>query len=222
MKQMETSQLTDSELKTIAKISHRGVAAHSWITTDQIDLTEEEHAQIEAINNRLMRVKTSLLNEATLWARAIYPLLALAEQDNIQAWSQVYLYAQYPHFELQGIADGVLGSGIGGMVEVPYFIVVEAKRSIEAQDPRFALYGQLLAAAHMNWKHDQQPIQDLYGCYTIGDNWTFVKAQVTDIETDVPALMLELSREYVQRMESPTILKLLKHIIRSRFSSPLG
>ncbi len=60
------------------------------------------------------------MNEATIWARAIYPLLMLAESGNVQAWSQVSLSATYPHFELDGIVDGILGKCASGKISRPY------------------------------------------------------------------------------------------------------
>jgi hypothetical protein len=49
------------------------------------------------------------MNEATVWARAIYPLLMQAERDAVRAWAQVPLRATYPTFEISGVVDGVLG-----------------------------------------------------------------------------------------------------------------
>ena len=94
-----------------------------------------------------------------------------------------------------------------------YLVMVGTKRGLESQDPRLALSGQLLAAAHLNWEHNQNPVQELFGCYTIVDIWRFVRAAVQDIESNAPVLTLELSREYVQKFEAETILKLLKQIV---------
>jgi hypothetical protein len=144
------------------------------------------------------------------------------------AWSQVPIRAQYPHVELQGVADGVLAQGIIGMAEVPYYlivlIVVEAKRgleSLESLDPRFQLCGQILAAARLNWERDQQPVQEIFGCYTIIDTWKFLRATVQDIETDAPYLLLEPSREYTQKTEAETILKILKRIVAKHHPEPV-
>jgi hypothetical protein len=65
-----------------------------------------------------------------------------------------------------------------GMMESPYIVVVETKRGIDNQNPLFQLYGQLLAAAHLNWENENQEHspQEIFGCYTIADSWTFVRA----------------------------------------------
>jgi hypothetical protein len=75
--------------------------------------------------------------------RGIYPLLLLAKKGNIQAWAEVILQAQYSNFELEGIADGVLAKCVSGFVEVPYLVVVEAKRGLESQNPLYQLYGPI-------------------------------------------------------------------------------
>jgi hypothetical protein len=213
MRLLRFSELTAADIRTIATVRELGTAPYPWTVVDQIALTPTEQIQVDSIASRLLYYKTSLMNEATIWARAIYPLLVLAERDDIQAWAEVSLRARYAHVELYGIVDGVLGRGITGVVESPYLIVMEAKKSLDAQDPRFQLYGQILAAAHLNWRNDQQPVQELYGCYTISDSWTFVRARVEQIDSDLPLMTLEFSREYVEKIEAATILKILKNIV---------
>ncbi len=216
MKTLTLSDLSASDIKTIAQICEKGIAAYEWIDTAQTALTDAEKIQIANITVRLLNYKTSLMNEATIWARAIYPLLALAERDNIQAWAEVSLRAQYPHVELQGIADGVLGDSITGTLETPYLMVVEAKRGLESQDPRFQLYGHLLVAARLNWEDDQKSVQEVFGCYTISDSWTLMRAIVQNVDSDRPQMTLESSREYVEKIEAETILKILKQIVDRR------
>lgn len=213
MKSLKFSELTASDIRSIATVRELGTAPYAWTAIDHIALTNTEQIQIDSITSRLLYYKTSLMNEATIWARAIYPLLVLAEQGDIQAWAEVPMRARYPHVELYGLVDGVLGRGITGVIESPYLIVMEAKKSLDSQDPRFQLYGQLLAAAHLNWRNNQQEIQELIGCYTISDSWTFVRAQVEQIETSSPIMTLEFSREYVEKIEAVTILKILKNIV---------
>lgn len=213
MKSLKFSELTAADIRSIATVRELGSAPYPWTMAEHILLTATEEIQIDSIIARLLYYKTSLMNEATIWARAIYPLLALAEQGDIQAWAEVSLCARYSHVELYGVVDGVLGRGITGVVESPYLIVMEAKKSLDAQDPRFQLYGQLLAAAHLNWRNDQQPMQELYGCYTISDSWTFVQARVEQIDSESPTMTLEFSREYVEKIEAAAILKILKNIV---------
>jgi hypothetical protein len=42
------------------------------------------------------------MNEATIWSRAIYPLLLLAEQGEIEAWAEVSFVGQFQQFEVGG------------------------------------------------------------------------------------------------------------------------
>jgi hypothetical protein len=132
---------------------------------------------------------------------------------NILATSEVSLTAQYQKFELHGIVDGVLGTCIAGNLELPYLVVLEAKRGLEGQNPQPQVYGQLLAAAHLNWEENNNNVQNMFGCYIIADTWTFVRAEISQIETDYPLLMLEHSREYNEIAEAEIILKLLKSVV---------
>jgi hypothetical protein len=107
----------------------------------------------------------------------------------------------------------VLGKGRGSDIQTPYLIVVETKHGVEAKNPQYQLYGQLLAAAWMNWQDNHQPTQEIWGCYTIADVWTFNRAEVTGFETDRPQLIVEISREYSEKREAEAILKILKQIV---------
>lgn len=211
--QLTLSQIKLTDLQPLIQLTEHKVAAYPWTQVDSVALTPREQTQIQEICSHLINHDTALMNEATIWARAIYPLLLLAEQGEIEAWAEVNLHAQYPGFELSGIVDGVLGKSIAGRVESPYLVVIEAKKGIEAENPVFQLYGQLLAAAYQNWQQNQAPQQELYGCYTIGDTWKFLRAEVSDIETNRPTLTVEFSREYVEKLEAELIFKLLKQIV---------
>jgi hypothetical protein len=216
MKSLKFADLTAANIREIATIQEQRIAAYPWTQVDQVVLSDEEREHTTYISERLRYVDTSLMNEATIWGRAIYPLLILAEQEPVRAWAQVPLRAHYPHVELQGVVDGVLGRGIVSMTETAYYlIVVEAKRGLESLDPRLQLLGQLLAAARLNWERDRSPVQEVFGCYTIIDTWKFLRAIVTDIDSDAPRMTLEPSREYVQKLEAETILRILKRIVLS-------
>ncbi len=220
MKTVRLSDLTAPDLKHVARIVEKPIAPYEWTNVEHMLLSGEEQRQVEDIVARLRYADTTLMNEATIWSRAIYPMLVLAEQQDIQAWAQVPLRAQFAHVELLGVADGVLGSGITSLVESAYYlVVVEAKRGLENPDPRLQLYGQLLAAAHLNWERDQQPMQELFGCYTISDTWKFIRAVVQDIASEQPTMMLEFSREYDEKTEAEAILKVLKRIVE-RYCNP--
>jgi hypothetical protein len=214
MHSLKLADLTAADIRAIATVQERESADYPWTQVEQIGLSDEEHAYTAYIRERLRHADTLLMNEATLWARAIYPLLMLAEHEPVQAWAQVTLRARYPHVELYGVADGVLGRGIVSMTDTAYYLmVVEAKRGLESQDPRLQLLGQLLAAARLNWERNQNPVQEVFGCYTIIDTWKFLRAVVQDLDSDAPTLLLEPSREYVQKFEAELILKLLKRIV---------
>jgi hypothetical protein len=214
MKSLKFADLTAADIRDIVTVQEQSIAAYPWTQVDQIVLSGEEQEHAAYISNRLRYTDTLLMNEATIWGRAIYPLLILAEQEPVQAWAQVSLRARYPHVELQGVVDGVLGRGIVSMTDTAYYlIVVEAKRGLESQDPRQQLLGQLLAAARLNWERDQNPVQEVFGCYTIIDTWKFLRALIKNPDSDMPTMTLEPSREYVQKLEAETILKILKRIV---------
>jgi hypothetical protein len=80
------------------------------------------------------------------------------------------------------------------------------------------LYAQLLAAARLNWEGDEVPVQEVFGCYTIADSWTFVRAEVSEIESDRPTLKVESSQEYSEKSDATTILKVLKSIVAKRMA----
>lgn len=214
VQRLNLAELTAANIRTIAAIREGAIGAYPWTRVEQITLTDAERAQAAVISQRLLKADTLLMNEATIWGRAIYPLLILAEQESVQAWAGVPLWARYPHVELQGVADGVMGCGLVSVTETAYYLVVAtAKRTHENRDPRVNLMGNLLAAARLNWEHNQQPMQEIFGCYTLADTWKFLRAVVQDIDSPAPSIRLEPSREYVQKFEAETILKILRGIV---------
>lgn len=204
------SDLTPATLKELVHLREQGVVPQLWETMNP-PLTEEELQRLGVIRSQLLNYQLNLMNEATIWSRAIYPLLLLAEHGTLQAWAQVPLRAEYPRFILEGIVDGVLGDCVSGIVTAPYLIVAEAKRGLEAQNPQFQLYGEMLAAAWLNHQENGGAEQEIFGCYTIGDNWTFVRGRVTGFN-ETPAMTLETSREYTEKLEAETIFQILKSI----------
>jgi hypothetical protein len=132
----------------------------------------------------------------------------------------VAMRATYPQFEIEGIADGVLGKCVSGFIETPYLIVVEAKRGLEAQNPVYQLYGQLLVAAHLNWENNLEEPQEIFGCYTIADSWSFIRAKVNGMSADRPTMRIESSRQYAEQYDAETIAKILKGILN--MSIPLA
>jgi hypothetical protein len=140
-------------------------------------------------------------------------LLTLAETAIIGAWAEVSLFGHYQHFEVEGIADGVLAKSVAGRIESPYLIIVKTKKGVEGNNPIFQLYEQLLAAAYQNWENNGVDNQVLFGCYTIGDSWQFLRVDVTGIESEKPTLKVDYSREYVEKLEVEIILKILRGIV---------
>lgn len=212
---METyifSQLTEETLKTLVTLNEKYVAPEEWEKM-QIALTAEECRQLEELKSKLRHRHLLVMNEATLWARAIYPMLMLAEQGNVQAWSSVPLKATYPAFTLEGDADGALAPSLGGRIQPPYLIVHEAKRGLHAPDPLYQLCGEMLAAAWLNWERAPNPNQEIFGCYTVNDSWAFVQGAVRDIETDKPTFTLEFSPDYNGILDAVQIAQLLKYIV---------
>jgi hypothetical protein len=207
------SSITLADLKRLVNLKEGRIANYPWTQVETLPLTAIEQSYLQFVQAGLLHCDTHLMNEATIWARGIYPLLRLAEQDDIQACAGVPLAAQYPQFELDGVADGVLGKVVAGRVESPYLVVVETKRGVEGQNPVFQLYAQLLAAAHLNWEANQMTIQEIFGCYTIADSWKFMRAEVEGIDTELPTLRIEGSREYTEKMEIDTIFKILRNIV---------
>lgn len=212
------AELSLSTLKTIVHLTEHGVVPAHWEQM-QLPIATAERQQIEQITSYLLNYQLTLMNEATIWSRAIYPLLLLAEVDSIQVWAQISLRATYPRFTLEGLVDGVLGHVFGGMIDAPYLIVVEAKRGLEAQNPQAQLYGTMVAAAWQNQQRQGKEQQEIYGCYTIGDNWTFVHGLVAGIESERPTVTIQYSREYAERLEASTILQILKSIVRLSLTS---
>ena len=214
------SRLTPGFLNSMVTLREKGVTPALWDTTD-VSLTEHERRQIEAIISSLAHKSIVLMNEATIWSRAIYPLLVLAEQGELEAWAQLPLKAEYPRFVLEGIADGAVGYNLSGPSKSFCLIVVEVKREPEEQDPLSQLYGAMLAAAKLNWAQDNQVPQEIYGCYTIADNWIFAHGLAEDIEDLRPTMTVALSRAYSEKLEAETILRILKSIT-SKFAQGLA
>jgi hypothetical protein len=205
------SELTADSLNSIVALQDKGVVSEMWSAVN-VNLTRQERQQIKTVSSSLLDHRVVLMNEATIWARAIYPLLVLSEQGRLEAWAQVPLKAQYPSFCLEGVADGVVGHNLSGVMKSFYLIVIEAKRGLEAQDPQFQLYGAMLAAARLNWEQNSETPQEIFGCYTIADNWTFMHGLVSDINMDRPVMTVASSREYAEKIEAEAIFRILKFI----------
>ena len=216
MEAYSLSQLSEETLRTLVTLDIQVGMSERWKYLQQGDLTPVEGTQIDYFKSILRERDLVVMNEATLWARAIYPLLVLAEQDYVQAWTGIALKATYPTFQLEGEADGALAPTAGGKPQAPYLIVHEAKRGIHSSDPQIQLYGEMLAAAWLNWKSSKTTSkggQEVFGCYTVSDSWTFVQGTVDRIETEKPAFTVDFSRVYNGLFEAECIVQILKAIV---------
>lgn len=218
MSTLSLEQITVEHIARIAPLEARPLTTVPWEAFESTPLTPEQEQQLAWVSARLRTFHTTRANESTLWARAIYPLLVLAEQGDVRAWSQVTLRATFPvdggELELVGVADGVLAreSGLGGEPRPPLLLVVEAKRAVDAVDPAPQLLGALYIA--LRGAQETHAARVSYGCYTVGDTWTFARATRTGGDA-APRVTVDWSREYTERNEAAAILKILSAIVRS-------
>src|SRR5262249_249080 len=148
-----------------------------------------------------------------------YPLLVLAERGTIRAWAEVPLAGSFNDVEIRGEADGALAASVDEELGPPYLVVIEAKRGTTGTDPVAQLLGALLGAGRLN-ERAASPIRALFGCYTIADVWTFVRAQFEWTEP-MPAMRVLSSREYTEKTEAATILAILESIV-GKYVQPQG
>jgi hypothetical protein len=208
------AEVSIEQLGSLCELQHRGVNPGLWDDRPLGDLTEDEQSFVATLRKHLVPYSVQLANEATIWARAIYPLLLLAEQDDIRAFSGLPLRGQFPGGELRGEVDGAMAHiGIQADAQPPYLVVVEAKRGVEAHDPVAQLLAGLLCAALKNHKKHPRAEQRLYGAYTVADVWTFIQATVTGLDDGRPAMTTIASREYTEKAEASLILRLLKSMV---------
>ena len=231
---METyslSQLSEETLRALVTLRIQIGVSEEWRNMEKKGLTPAEGAQIDYLKSILRERDLVVMNEATLWARAIYPLLVLAEETYVQAWAGIPLKANYPAFQLEGEADGALAPAAGGKPQQPYLIVHEAKRGVHSSDPQIQLYGEMLAAAWLNWKSsansqlvktDSIDSQEIFGCYTVSESWTFVHGAVDGIETEKPTFTVEFSRVYNGIFEAECIVQILKAIVTKQLEYHSG
>lgn len=213
MRRILFTQLTQDDLASIIKLEDQRIRAEPWDDLARGELSETEQRIIDHAIAGLGRITPSLVNEATVWARAIYPLLSLAETRDLVAQCDVPLTGHIGDIELSGNADGAFGTPVSGALVAPFLIVVEAKRGVESTNPVTQLQGEMLAAACLNARATGKPTQRIYGCFTVADAWTFVRAEVTGLDTERPSMVVVSSRELTEKYEAATIVKILKSIV---------
>ncbi len=211
MKTYAFDQLNATTLQEIASIHHELAEPGFWEELAKREIGDVARSLLAPIVARLRDFGLHLANEATVWARAIYPLLVLAERRGIFAFALVPLTAKFDEVEIRGEADGALAAGVNAEPGTPYLVVVEAKRGIGATEPVSQLLGAMLCAAQRN-ERDGKPAEEIFGVYTIADVWTFVRGHI-DWSQHKPVMRVLISPEYVEKLEAATILAILESII---------
>lgn len=219
LRQIALSTVTFEQLADLVQLTSRGVTAEPWQELSRSEISDEERMLLGVLVRKLGVSLSMSLDEATVWSRAVYPMLMLAEDGGVRAWAQVPIDERLAsgRGRIFGVLDGVLApeSPIGGAPDRPYLLVIEAKRGLGAPDPRPQLLASLIAACIANQRArpsvEAPTVQ--YGCYTVGDVWTFVEATYRfDASADVESLALRYSAEMDERHEAEAILRLLKGI----------
>jgi hypothetical protein len=211
MKTYAFNQLNATNLQEIAAIHYERPQPEVWDELARRELSERERSALDLILAKLRDFGLHLANEATVWARAIYPVLALAERRGIFAFALVPLSARFDDVELRGEADGALAASVNAEPGTPYLVVIEAKRGIGATEPVSQLLGAMFCAAKRN-EHDGKPAEEIYGVYTIADVWTFVRGRI-DWSQPKPGMRVLTSGEYMEKTEAATILAILESIL---------
>jgi hypothetical protein len=211
MKTYAFDQLNAASLQEIAAIHYERPQPDVWEELARHEISERDRADLALILARLRNFGLHLANEATVWARAIYPVLTLAERRGIFAFALVPFAALFDDIELRGEADGVLAVGVNAEPRTPYLVVIHAKRGIGATEPVSQLLGAMLCAARRN-ERDGAPAEEIFGVYTIADAWTFVRARI-DWSQPRPAMRVLISGEYAEKLEAATILAILESIV---------
>lgn len=213
MRRLLFDQITLEELRSLAEIHQVGLRRKPWEDLARAELTAAEEEVVARISADLRRYQPSLVNEATVFARSIYPLLVLAETEGVQALADVGIRAQVGDVELAGTADGAMGRAIDGELRAPFLLLVEAKRGVEGASPVAQLYAEMFAAALTNARECGLATTTLYGCYTIADDWTFVQLTAEGLDSPRPTLTIVTSSELNEKVEAGTIARILKSIV---------
>ena len=65
---------------------------------------------------------------------------------------------------------------------------------------------------------DSNPEQEIFGCYTLNDDWAFVRGVVTDIDTEKPTFTVEFAPDYHGISDAENIVQLLKFIVANQIA----
>jgi hypothetical protein len=214
------NQLTLELLESLVELDGPVEAPELWASLESTEVPPASLPLLDWVVGRVRDVLTVAANESTVWSRAIYPMLMLAEEQRVRAWSQVSLRAELERCgkvtELAGVIDGVLAreSAVGGLGKPPFLLVIEAKRAMDATDPRPQVLGALLASL-LAGGAPHGAVAECFGCLTVGDSWNFVRVEFeARPEAPRPLMRLAWSREYSQPAEAPRLLAVLLGLVR--------
>ncbi len=224
MPTLPLTQFTLDQLARVARLEAGPSHGALWDAFEEGPLDDDDLRHIAWIVGHLRGFRTAAVNESTLWARAIYPLLMLAERDDVRAWSQVGVRAQVAGvdggLEIAGVIDGVLAREhpIGAEPSHPFLLVLEAKRGVDASDPRPQLLGAMFAS--LIARGGVTAGAEQFGAYVVGDSWTFGRAELIAIE-DAPgrSLVIDWSRELAERTEAGSILRIARAVVARGLAS---
>ncbi len=211
--------LSTLDMKTLsvqaARLRMLPVGDDPWAAWERAPLSAEVLRGVGDVLARVRRFNTARANEATLWSRVIYPLMELAERGEVLAWSQVPITARHPTLDLviSGVIDGAFASDDLGQPGVPYLLVVEAKRGIDASDPLPQVVGAMLAAGLSGLSPTNGGRKEVFGAFVVTDKWTFLQGTIATDAAGALAMTLAPSREYAVRHESPAIVAVMGAII---------
>lgn len=215
---MTTLTLSSLDMETLsaqaARVHVLPVGDEPWAEWERRDLPAAALRGVDELLSRVRRFNTARANEATLWARVIYPLMELAESGDVLAWSQVTVSARHPALDLAitGVIDGAFAHDDLGQPAQPLLLVVEAKRGIDASDPLPQVAGAMLAAVLPRCAAGAPPAE-VFGAFVVTDKWTFLRGAVTADSAGALSLSLAPSREYAVRHESPAIVAVMASIV---------
>lgn len=215
---MPTLSLSSVDMETLsaqaARVRVLPIADEPWAQRERRELSGAALRGVDDRLARLRRFNTARANEATLWARVIYPLMELAESGDVLAWSQVTMSARHPTLDLAitGVIDGAFARDDLGQPALPLLLVVEAERGIDASDPLPQVAGAMLAVALPRCTVGAPPAE-VFGAFVVTDKWTFLRGTVTADGAGALELSLAPSREYAVRHESPAIVAVMASIV---------
>jgi len=176
----------------------------------EVEITEAEKNSLLYFQKALIRGGRAW-NEVELENKFISPLILTARIDDEQIgyFLERRLSGLVGDYELSGIVDGVIATGIRNP-HIPYFCLHEYKRSVENQGtPDAQVLAAMLVAQELN--NRDKPI---YGLYVVGLIWNFIVLKDNEYC---------ISNDYTSDNENVFLIfkmiKALKQIIQAQLQS---